>query len=127
MRSWFLGFLEWRAGNWEVADRYANDSMELATQLGRLSPPGELPSAVIAAHRGRIGDARARAQGAIARAEAEGIRIAQSGHSWVLGFVELSLGDAAAALAYLGAPTSFAMASCSSRECAWSSAICSKH
>ena len=98
---WFLGFLEWRAGNWEVADQYANDSIELATQLGRLSPPGELPSAVIAAHRGRIGDARARAQGAIARAEAEGIRIAQSGHSWVLGFVELSLGDAAAALAYL--------------------------
>ena len=56
---------------------------------------------MIAAHRGRIDDARARAQGAIAHAEAEGIRIAQSGHGWVLGFVELSLGDAAAALPYL--------------------------
>ena len=95
---WFLGFLEWRAGNWEQADRYAADSVELETQLGQLTPVGELPAAAIAAHLGRIDDARARAHGAITRAEAEGIRIAQSGHGWVLGFIELSLGDAAAAL-----------------------------
>ena len=31
----------------------------------------------------------------------QGMRIAQSGHSWVLGFVELSLGDAVAALVHL--------------------------
>ena len=35
---------------------------------------------------------------ALALAEADGIRIGQSGHRWVLGFIELSLGDAAAAL-----------------------------
>jgi DNA-binding CsgD family transcriptional regulator len=98
---WYLGFLEWRAGNWEAAERYAADSVELATQLGRLLPPMQLPAAVIAAHRGRVDDARARAQGAIERAEAQDIRIAQSGHGWVLGFVELSLGDAAAALPFL--------------------------
>ena len=43
---WFLGFLEWRAGNWEEADRYAADSLELGTQLGQLTPVGELPAAV---------------------------------------------------------------------------------
>jgi DNA-binding CsgD family transcriptional regulator len=98
---WYLAFLEWRAGNWEAAERHAADSGELATQLGRLLPPMELPAAVIAAHRGRVDDARARANGAIDRAEAQEIRVAQSGHGWVLGFVELSLGDAAAALPFL--------------------------
>ena len=98
---WFLGFLEWRAGNWQRAHRSAVDSMELASQLGRLSPPGELPAAVVVAHLGRVDEARARARGAIGRAEADRIRIAQSGHGWVLGFVELSLGNTAAALSYL--------------------------
>jgi DNA-binding CsgD family transcriptional regulator len=97
----FLGHLEWRAGNWEEAERYAADSMDLQTQLGRLMPPNEFPPAGIAAHKGRIDEARSRSQGAIARAEGEEIGIAQSGHSWVLGFVELSLGHAAAALPYL--------------------------
>ena len=98
---WGLGFVEWRAGDWEKADRYTADSMDLQKQLGRLLPQDELPAAIIAAHQGRIDDARARAQAAIARAEAEGIGGAQSGHGWVLGFVELSLGDASAALPYL--------------------------
>ena len=98
---WHRSFLEWRAGNWEEAEPYAGDAVELTTQLGSLLPPQELPAAVIAAHRGRIGDARARAEGALARAEAEGIRVAQAGHGWVLGFIELSLGDAAAALTHL--------------------------
>jgi DNA-binding CsgD family transcriptional regulator len=98
---WFLGFVEWRAGNWEEADRYAAGSLELRTQLGRVMPPDEFPAAVITAHRGQIGDARAMAQGAVARAEVEGIRIAQSGHGWVLGFIELSLGDPEAALEHL--------------------------
>ena len=98
---WYLGFLEWRAGNWEEAERCAAESVEIATQLGHLLPPMELPAAVIAAHRGRLDAARATAQGAIDRAETQQIRVAQSGHGWVLGFVELSLGDAAAALPFL--------------------------
>ena len=60
-----------------------------------------MPAALIAAHQGRIEDARDRSERALALAEADGIRIAQSGHRWVLGFIELSLGDAAAALGYL--------------------------
>ena len=98
---WHLSLLESRAANWEDADRYTTDSLDLWTQLGRVIPPHEFPAAIIAAHRGRIDDARARSQRAVARAEAEGIGIGQSGHGWVLGFVELSAGDAAAALPYL--------------------------
>ena len=64
-------------------------------------PVAELPAALIAAHQGRIEDARDRSERALALAEADGIRIAQSGHHWVLGFIELSRGDAAAALGYL--------------------------
>jgi DNA-binding CsgD family transcriptional regulator len=98
---WFLSLVECRAGNWEKADRYSAGSLDLWTQLGRMIPPYEFPAAIIASHRGRIGDARTRSLGALARAEAEGIGIGQSGHSWVLGFVELSLGDANAALVHL--------------------------
>ena len=58
-------------------------------------PPHEFPAAD---HRCAPRPDRRRARqvaARIARAEAEGIGIGQSGHSWVLGFVELSLGDAA--------------------------------
>ena len=98
---WHLSLLECRAANWEEADRYSTESLDLWTQLGRVIPPYEFPAAIIAAHRGRTDEARARSQRAVARSEAEGIGIGQSGHSWVLGFVELSVGDAASALPYL--------------------------
>jgi DNA-binding CsgD family transcriptional regulator len=98
---WYLGFLAWRAGNWETAEQSITASMDVAMQFGALVPPEELPAAVIAAHRGRVDEARARAEGAIGRAQALGIRIAESGHGWVLGFVDLSLGDAPAALVHL--------------------------
>ncbi len=98
---WYLSLLETRAGNWEEADRFATESLELWTQLGRVIPPHHFPAAIIAAHRGLTDEARARSQTAVAHAEAEGIGIGTSGHSWVLGFVELSAGDAAAAIPYL--------------------------
>lgn len=98
---WNLGMLEARVANWELAGRYAADSLDIMTQLGRVIPPHEFPVAIADAHLGRLDEARARSQRALARAEAEGIGIGQSGHSWVLGFVELSTGDAAAALPYL--------------------------
>jgi DNA-binding CsgD family transcriptional regulator len=98
---WYLSLLEARSANWDEADRYSADSLDLWRQLGRLIPHHEFPAAVTAAHRGRIDDARARSQRALARAVAEGISIGQSGHSWVLGFVELSTGDVASALTHL--------------------------
>jgi DNA-binding CsgD family transcriptional regulator len=98
---WFLSLLETRAANWDKAERYATDSLDLRMQLGRVIPPHHFPAAIIAAHRGRTDEARARSQSAVAHAEAEGIGIGTSGHSWVLGFLELSTGDAAGALLYL--------------------------
>ena len=100
---WLLSILEWRAGNWDLAARHAADSLALREQFGRggLQPIMEMPAAMIAAHQGRIEEARDRSGRALALAEADGVRIAQSGHRCVLGFIELSLGDATKALGYL--------------------------
>jgi DNA-binding CsgD family transcriptional regulator len=100
---WLLSILEWRAGNWQLGARHAADSLALRAQFGLEGgqPIAELPAALIAAHQGRTEDARARSERALALAEAEGLPIAQSGHLWVLGFIELSRGDTTAALGYL--------------------------
>jgi DNA-binding CsgD family transcriptional regulator len=98
---WCLGMVEWRAGNWERSDRCAARSLELTTQLGTVTPPAQFPVAVITAHLGRIDEARALAERAVARAETEGMGAAMSGFSWVLGFIELSLGSPVAALPHL--------------------------
>jgi DNA-binding CsgD family transcriptional regulator len=99
--TWWLALLEWRAGNWEEAERSAADSFDIRTQLGRVMPGDGFPGAVIAAHRGQIVDARVQAQRDMAEAEAMGIRISVSGSSWVLGFIDLSLADANTALSHL--------------------------
>jgi len=100
---WLLTVLEWRAGNWELAARYAAEEAAVRDQGGLEGgwPAKELAGALVAAHRGRIQEARATSERALAGAEATGFRIGQSGHRSVLGFIELSLGNAAAALAYL--------------------------
>ena len=100
---WQLSILEWRAGNWEQSARHAADCLSLRAQFGREGgqPMSELPASLIAAHRGQIEDARNRSERALVLAEADGIRVGESGHRWVLGFIELSLGDAAKALGQL--------------------------
>lgn len=100
---WLLSLLEWRAGNWELGAGHVADSLALRAQFGRegSQPISELPAAMIAAHQGRIDDARERSERALSLAKADGVRIAQSGHRCVLGFIELSRGDAAGALEYL--------------------------
>jgi DNA-binding CsgD family transcriptional regulator len=98
---WYLSYIEWRAGNWEAAAQNGAESLELSSQLGRVQLNTDLPATIVAAHRGRIRDARVWANSAVTRARAEANGIAQSGYGWVLGFIELSLGDARAALPYL--------------------------
>ena len=100
--TWWLSLLEWRAGNWEAAERYAADSFDVRTQLGQVMPGDGFPVALIAAHRGRVDEARAAAERDLADAEAMDIRISVSGSAWILGFLELSLGDPGAALSQLG-------------------------
>jgi DNA-binding CsgD family transcriptional regulator len=100
---WYLSVIELRAGNWEPAARHAAESLAIREQYGIVGAQAasEWPAAAIAAHRGQIEEARDRSERGLELAEAEGPRIAQSAHRWVLGFIELSLGDATAALKYL--------------------------
>lgn len=100
---WYLAILEWRAGNWSESRRHAADTLRIRNDFGveGQQPPAELPAALIAAHMGMIDEARSRSLRMLQQAESEGILIAQSGHRWVLGFIELSLGDPVRALDYL--------------------------
>jgi tetratricopeptide (TPR) repeat protein len=100
---WGLSVVEWRAGNWELAARYAEDLLALAAQTGAEAgqPIFDLVPAAIAAHRGQVEEARARAEHALARAVEFGNRRAQVMHLWLLGFIELSLGNPAPALGNL--------------------------
>jgi DNA-binding CsgD family transcriptional regulator len=100
---WGLSVLEWRAGNWDLAARRARDLLSLAAQTGAEGeePVGDLAPAVIAAHRGQVVEARAIAERVLARAGERGNRRAQAMHLWVLGFIELSRDDPAAALDHL--------------------------
>jgi DNA-binding CsgD family transcriptional regulator len=75
---WWLALLELRAGNWDEAGRYASDSLDLKTQLGSVSHHDEFPGAAIAAHQGRVADARTRAHRSIARGEDAGVVMEQA-------------------------------------------------
>jgi DNA-binding CsgD family transcriptional regulator len=100
---WWLSLVEWRAGNWDLAARYAADMLVLAAQAGYEAerPIFDLAAAAIAAHQGRVEEARARAGDALRLAEKIGSRLAQALHFWVLGFIELSLDNPGAGLANL--------------------------
>jgi DNA-binding CsgD family transcriptional regulator len=94
-----LAELEYRAGNWELAGRHADDGYECAEQLGREQEMSALLYArgLLAAATGRAEEARAAAQRGIALSESCGDEAFRLQHLAALGFLELSLGDAAAA------------------------------
>jgi DNA-binding CsgD family transcriptional regulator len=100
-----LGELECWFGNWEVAGRYADRARETASQLGSPSM-GTLAvylRALVDAYVGRLDDAGTGAeQAAAAFEQSSNVRhlIRSRG---LLGFVALSLGDAADAQRHLGA------------------------
>jgi DNA-binding CsgD family transcriptional regulator len=98
---WYLGFVEWRAGNWETARRHADESSELMRQLGRSFAGNVFPAMIVGAHRGPAADARTLAQEVAARAESEETAVVLSSCHWVLGFIELSRGEAVSALPHL--------------------------
>jgi DNA-binding CsgD family transcriptional regulator len=100
---WWLSLVEWRAGNWDLAARYTADMLALAAQAGYEAeqPIFDLADAAIAAHQGRVEEARARAGDALELAEKVGTRLAQALHFWVFGFIELSLDNPNAGLANL--------------------------
>jgi DNA-binding CsgD family transcriptional regulator len=98
--SWYLALLEWRAGNWEVAAAAASEAVTISQQFGRESSTITLwPSAVIAAHRGEISEAREICERALAVVGRP--LVSEAGYEWVLGFIALSEDDAAGALQHL--------------------------
>jgi DNA-binding CsgD family transcriptional regulator len=99
---WILAMVEWRAGNWDAAEGYLRERVQLMSQLGEApNPTADIPDAILAAHRGRVDEARALAEAGLAWGEASGIGISVSGYLGVLGFLELSLGNAEKAVDHL--------------------------
>ncbi len=95
----FLTELECRAGDLERALRHAESLYQMVGQTGREGTQGAAlyAKAMVDAYLGSVDDARAEAEEGIALAEAANDTIFRIQNLAVLGFLELSLGDAAAA------------------------------
>ena len=97
---WWLALVEWRAGNWDLADRHAEELSALNAQSGQPAPRliAEFATVVVAASRGDVAQTQEICRAAIGRAEELGLPASEALHSWALGFVALSRGDPHAAL-----------------------------
>jgi hypothetical protein len=96
--------LEIRTGNWPLADQYASECLELARQVNTSNrePVALYARALVDAHLGRVEAARGAAEQGSALAPATGDETFRVLNEYVLGFLELSLGDFASAHARLG-------------------------
>jgi DNA-binding CsgD family transcriptional regulator len=99
-----LTMLEIRAGDWPLADQYATECLELARQADSSNgePVALYGRALVDAHLGRVETARAAAERGSTLAAAMGNETWRVQNQWVLGFLELSLGDPAGAHLRLG-------------------------
>jgi ATP/maltotriose-dependent transcriptional regulator MalT len=95
---------ECRSGNWELAGRYAVECIEAAAQSEQAyrAPLGLLAMALLDARRGRLDVAQAAAAEALITAEKIDLRYVEARIWAVLGFIELSRGNPAAAHDWLG-------------------------
>jgi DNA-binding CsgD family transcriptional regulator len=96
--------LEIRTGNWPLADQYASECLELARQADIMNwePAALYARALVDAHLGRVEATRTAAERGSALAAAMSDEIFRVQNEYVLGFLELSLGDPAHAHARLG-------------------------
>jgi DNA-binding CsgD family transcriptional regulator len=106
VRDEVLGYLaevECRAGNYDLAERYAREGYEIDLESGRSTSKGHqlFPKALVAAHQGRVEEARADAEEGLRLCLEDDDRLDASCHRSVLGFLELSLSDPSAALRHL--------------------------
>ena len=94
--------VEWRAGHWDAAAAHAAAHARWSRETGH-PPQGMTASAVslVEAGRGNIDHARERAATALEQAEAERDWTSAALCRWVLGQLELSADDPAAALGWL--------------------------
>jgi DNA-binding CsgD family transcriptional regulator len=98
-----LSQLEVRAGRWQLAEGYSRQTLELTlgTDLWNSEAAGHATCAEVDAHLGRVESARTHAEKGRRQAEELGDLTFASVCSHVLGFVDLSLGDAQAAVRHL--------------------------
>jgi DNA-binding CsgD family transcriptional regulator len=96
--------LECWAGNWDLAAGYAAEGERLATLTGQgtMVSANLYAKALVEAHRGLVDSARAAAEEALAHAKASSNATVALMSLSALGFLELSLGEPAAAHACLG-------------------------
>ena len=99
-----LAELECWAGNWPLAERYADEGCAVATETGQDSSLAFAlyAKALLASHRGNVDAARATAERGLALAERSGAVTARILLLSVLGFIEISVGEYGAAHRYLG-------------------------
>ena len=99
-----LAELECWTGNWQLAERYADEGCAVATETGQESSLAFAlySKALLEAHRGEVEAARATTERGLALAELSGALPVRVLLLSVLGFVEVSLGEYGAAHRYLG-------------------------
>jgi hypothetical protein len=99
-----LTVVEIQTGDWPLADQYASECLELARQVDNANaePIALYGQALVDAHLGRVEGARAAAERGSTLAAAMGDVHFRIMNEWVLGFLELSLGDPARAHQRLG-------------------------
>jgi DNA-binding CsgD family transcriptional regulator len=105
----YLAEVECRAGNWEVAARHAQEAYEIDVESGRVLGQGHMlfPRALVAALTGDVAAARSDAEEGLRRCLRNEDLLDASCHRAVLGFLELSLSNPAAALERLGPVLAF--------------------
>jgi DNA-binding CsgD family transcriptional regulator len=98
-----LAELEVRAGRWQLAERYARQTLErtLGIEIWNSEAAGHWIQALVDAHLGRVESAREHAETGRRQAMELGDLLFATRCSHVLGFIELSLGDAQAAVRHL--------------------------
>jgi len=100
----FLTELEVWTGNWLLADQYTSEQLELARQVNASNNESAalFARALVDAHLGRVEAARGAAEQGSTLAATMGDETFRVLNEHVLGFLELSLGDATRAYARLG-------------------------
>jgi AAA ATPase domain len=128
----YLAEVECRAGNWDVAARHAQEAYEIDIESGRVLGQGHtlFPKALVAAHQGDMDRARSDAEEGLRQCLRNQDTLDVSCHRAVLGFLELSLRNPAAAierlepvLAFLdelGSPEPASSRACRTRSRPWS-------
>lgn len=98
-----LADLERRAGNWEPARAFSDETRELNAQAGNEQEYASclVVGALLDAAMGRVDEGRAAARTGLAAAEQMGDATFAIHHRGILGFIELSLGNAEAAQRWL--------------------------